>query len=223
MGQNITESLATGTSDVEMIYEAANHAGLDVIKLVWLKKGTAVPSVMGYDVPTLRSIGNVDPINMDDENSVNLEFGQVRFYPDKFDNRWGYVIATKANLERMAHHIARGWYHIQTKSYREEVIKLAESLGVPTSYVAPKSEHVRATVREQKAEDKVTETLESNRELKAELAAAKAALKTAKEDARREVIAETLSEKSEKAPVIDDDGNEITTPPKKAKKGVSKK
>jgi hypothetical protein len=215
MGHNITESLTTGISEVEKIYEAASHADLDVIKLLWLKKGHSVPHLIGFDVPTSMSFGGIDPMMMDDENDapINLEFGKLNFFPDKSGrepNRWAYVIATERNLKLMMGHFPMGWYRIQTKSYRLKVIAMAEENGLPTKYTAPRSEHVKKTVNEEKAEAKVGELLESEQDLKAQLAAARAALATAKEVGRNEVIAETLAanpKKEEKK--FDDDGNEL--------------
>ena len=230
IGFNLTESLTTGEREVAKIYEAANHAGLDVVKLVWSKKGKSIPQVMGFDVPTATSTTNVNPLDIhsSDEGMVNLQFGQVRFYPDANDFRWGYVIATERNLECMMNHIPRGWYVVHTKSYREKIIKMAEAAGLPTSYVRPKSEHVKKTVREEQAEQKITEMAETEKELRAQLAQAQADLETAREDARNEVIAETLAETP--APenpgpddvVLDEGGAPIVSPEEESKEKSKK-
>lgn len=145
-----------GDSVVKEILDTAAILGVDVIELLWVPDNRlpyhAVVDVQGYRVPIINNGANIFD---DDKISGDWIDGCLKFYPDQAGRCWGYVYDTPENREIMATSLASGWYRIVDKKIREEIIKLAEDLGVrSTPY--PKSETiVKISKRERIAEDKV--------------------------------------------------------------------
>jgi len=164
----LTESLVTGDKEVSLIYEAANIMGVDVIKLVWKSKGNSVRKIVGFDVPTRYSVSGYNP--MAETDDVPLIFDAVKFFPDKNGFRWGYVLDTEKNRKVIMGLLSTGFFHIQDKSIRDEIVSVAEKKGIRTTPAPIKEISVRKTVREEKLSKVVKSTEDELRRLKAELA-----------------------------------------------------
>lgn len=164
MAVQILEKIITGENDVERIYQMASRKGVDVIKLLWSRRGESVARVTGFYVPVLnekdkqnsmiQKHARVESVSV----AVGMEFGELNFYPDSDGFRWGYVLDTKENREVLMYGLKKPWYTIQNENVREKIISMAEAEGLPTEYSKVTHEYVKKT-QEQSDLEKENEEL----------------------------------------------------------------
>lgn len=163
------ERLVTGENDVERIYQNAGRKGVDVIKLLWGKRGASITSMVGFFVPVLarqeKQQRNFDRVTSVSQ-SVDMEFGEVRFYPDGDDYRYGYILDTPENRKKLMSSLTKGWFTIQNERVRNEIMDMAEAKGFGTSFKKNTHEYVKKT-------QEVTDLEATNEKIQKELAASR--------------------------------------------------
>jgi len=153
----IIEKLVGGTAYVERIYEMAQLADLDVIKLAWRQTGYANAELTGLEVPVVvRNRQNSNIVTEDITEMVSFEDGVTYFYADENKVRWGYVIATENNLVRLAEALASGVFVVRSKSYIDKIKNIAIRNGWRTEPGVAMHESIVVSDREKKALDKTT-------------------------------------------------------------------
>jgi len=147
-----------GDIDVPKFVDISVATGIDLIELMWLPKDgqprATSPEVHGYQYPKV--IGDEDFF----AETVNVEWEDkpIKFYPDNNGRCWGYVFDVKENREKLLNSFSNNWFRIVDKKVREEFLKEAEELGLPTKPAEKVQFIIKKTKREKEAEDKIKAT-----------------------------------------------------------------
>lgn len=150
----LLEKLQGYEKQATSIYRLAAKKGLDVIKLLWARKGYSISSIQGFEIGiesggSIQSqFGRVEEVG----GSVSMRFGEISFYPDVDGFKWGYIIDTPTNRKKLATSLCKGWFTIQNQNIKKDVESIAIKLGLPTTYNAPRSQFVKKTDSEVKLE-----------------------------------------------------------------------
>lgn len=149
-----------GDIDVPKFVDISVATGIDLIELMWLPKDgqprATSPEVHGYFFP--KKMGSDDIDFFTDEINVEWEYKPIKFYPDNNGRCWGYVFDVKENREKLLNSFSNNWFRIVDKKVREEFLKEAEELKLPTTPAEKVQFIVKKTKREKEAEDKIKAT-----------------------------------------------------------------
>jgi hypothetical protein len=199
----LLEKLAGGEKDVQKIFQNAGRKGVDVIKLIWSKRGMANASCVGFFVPVLarqdNQQRNFDRVTNVDQ-MVEMEYGEVIFYPDNEGIRFGYILDTEKNRNVLVNTLTTGWFTIQNERIRNEIIDVAQEKGLGTEYKKVTHEYVKKT-------QEVTDLEKQNEKLEKELELShkKSALLEQKQKKSAEDLAlAKLDAKDNSKPVVTD-------------------
>jgi len=150
----ILEKLSgNGPVDVEKLYEMAQMADFDIIKLGWKQLGFAIAELYGFEVPNLVQGANRFNVLSDEvSDSVEFSIGTVVFYPDLNGVRWGYVTSTPENIRLIAENMASGLFVVRSREYKETIEKKCSELGLRSKAYETKHESIVVSETEKKAE-----------------------------------------------------------------------
>lgn len=155
-----------GDVDVPKFVDISVSTGIDLIELMWVPRDgqprATAPEVHGYKYPKV--IGDEDFF----AETVNVEWVDkpIKFYPDGSGRCWGYVFDTEYNRKKLLYSFSNNWFRIVDKKVREEFLKEAEELKLPTKPAEKVQFIVKKTKREKEAEDKIKATERKLEELK---------------------------------------------------------
>ena len=163
----LAEKLSSGIKETERLYEFANFAGKDVIKLVFSSQRLPIAEIVGFQVPV--SMGNIDVNSIIDGVDVKFDIGSLYFYPDTSGILWGYLIDTEENRKRLAKCLHKHWFRIVDTKVRESIAELALSFGCDIDKKAGTT-NFKYSPREAEAIEKLKKTEEELAQMRKDMA-----------------------------------------------------
>lgn len=168
-----------GDTAVEQMVETAALIGTDLIELLWTPRNRqprhAVARVIGFKEPITDGVVDID----EETAKTGWVDGTIYFYPDANGNCWGYVYDSTENREHLARSLSNGWFRVVNKKIRDEIIGLANEMGLPTEVASVTEVMVKKSKREVEAEEKIKNTEAKLDDYKQRIAKLEAALSDA--------------------------------------------
>lgn len=143
-----TKRLTSGRKEVEEIIELAESIGVGIIKVTGKKYGHAAIGIANFEV------GKWGYNGRGQLSGATTDVGYLYLYPDKHGQRWGFVLDTPDNRNRLAGHIASPILKIADKQVEQELIAYCDDNGINTVPVVAASPYIKKSINEERLEDK---------------------------------------------------------------------